>query len=71
MGIKNKVNVYDEDALMTDLESVSTFPRGTSITHRKIEEEPTYNLAIIIPAYNVEDYIDDCLVSVLNQKTKY
>ena len=34
-----------------------------------ISEE--YDLQIIIPAYNVEKYIEECLDSVFNQKTKY
>ena len=27
------------------------------------------DLQIVIPAYNVEDYLEDCMESVLNQKT--
>ena len=33
--------------------------------------EYIYDLQIIIPAYNVEHYISNCLDSVLSQKTKY
>lgn len=33
--------------------------------------EYIYDLQIIIPAYNVENYISSCLESVLRQKTKY
>jgi len=29
------------------------------------------DVSIIIPAYNVEEYIEQCLESVINQKTKY
>lgn len=33
--------------------------------------ELLYDLHIIIPAYNVEKYIEDCINSILEQKTKY
>lgn len=35
------------------------------------DEEDMVDLSIIIPAYNVEKYIRNCLQSVLKQKTKY
>lgn len=41
---------------------------GTSaLVKRGISEERKYNLAIIIPCYNCEKYIDDCLNSIINQ----
>lgn len=33
--------------------------------------DPVCDLQIIIPAYNVEKYLDECMQSVLGQKTKY
>lgn len=33
--------------------------------------DPSVQLSVIIPAYNVEEYINECLSTVLNQKTKY
>lgn len=33
--------------------------------------DPQYDLQIIIPAYNVEKYVAQCLESALQQKTKY
>lgn len=34
-------------------------------------EISNYNLTIIVPVYNVEKYIGECIESLLNQKTKY
>lgn len=34
-------------------------------------ESSNYNLTIIVPVYNVEKYIGECIESLLNQKTKY
>lgn len=34
-------------------------------------EKIIYNLSIIIPVYNVERFIEECLDSVVNQKTKF
>lgn len=42
----------------------------TYIAENKIVSEE-YDLQIIIPAYNVEKYIEECVDSVLNQKTNY
>lgn len=44
---------------------------GGCITLNKISENPQYDLQIIIPCYNVEKYVEECLDSVLNQKTRY
>lgn len=45
-------------------------PNGNSLTLNKIEKIK-YDLKIIIPAYNSELYIEECLQSILKQKTKY
>ena len=45
-------------------------PLGKCYTKNQINE-PIYDLKIIIPAYNVEQYIDDCLSSILSQETDY
>lgn len=39
--------------------------------HRKNELNPIYDLMIIVPAYNVERYIEKCIDSLLNQRTNY
>mgnify|MGYP001622870082 CR=1 FL=1 len=37
----------------------------------RLFQERIYDLTIIIPVYNVEAYIEECLMSIINQKTKY
>ncbi len=48
----------------------SPIPIGTSAAENKLLT-PEYDLQIIVPAYNVERYIDACMESILFQKTKY
>lgn len=52
------------------LEAFSPDPVGCAHVQNRILE-PECDLTIIIPAYNVETYIEECLNSVVNQKTKY
>lgn len=42
-----------------------------NISDDRLLQERIYDLTIIIPVYNVEEYIEECLVSIINQKTKY
>ncbi len=44
---------------------------GSSICENDLSHKEDYDLEIIIPAYNVENYIDQCLQSVLDQQSKY
>ena len=64
--IKDEKNNYEEI-----LEDYSPRPEEkTYFGKNKIVSEE-YDLQIIIPAYNVEKYIEECIDSILNQKTKY
>lgn len=51
------------------LENYSARPQGTCYTENKIDLQ--YDVQIIIPAYNVEKYIRECLKSVFAQETQY
>lgn len=53
-----------------ELQAVA-IPHGTTALTRNVIDESEYNLSIIVPAYNAEKWIDDCLNSILSQKTKY
>ncbi len=52
------------------LEAFSPRPTGSALTENTLVT-PTCDLQIIIPAYNVEEYLATCLDSVLSQQTKY
>lgn len=41
------------------------------IENNTVFENPKYDLQIVVPVYNVEKYLEDCLNSIVNQKTKY
>lgn len=45
-------------------------PAGTAAAHNRLLP-PECDLQIVIPAYNVEQYLAECMDSVLSQKTKY
>lgn len=51
------------------LESFSPNPGSSCIERKKFGSE--YDLEVIIPAYNVEKYIQQCLDSVISQKTNF
>ncbi len=53
------------------LSNFSPNPNTSALSDNEAITPFSYDLQIIIPAYNVEAYIKECLDSVLNQKTKY
>lgn len=57
---------------LKQLEQANPFPNGSSIANieRKALKEQV-DLDIIVPAYNVKNYIEQCIDSLLNQKTNY
>lgn len=52
------------------LETCWRKPESTAFAANALPE-CTCDLQIVIPAYNVEDYLESCMESVLGQKTKY
>lgn len=54
------------------LESTSPKPIGTAIIQRDDgwNQDEKYDLQIIIPAYNAEEYIEECINSLLIQETE-
>ncbi|MBQ8619649.1 MAG: glycosyltransferase family 2 protein [Clostridia bacterium] len=64
-----KVNIPSEGA-RAYLCQVAPAPDSTAFTHNQIGPKD-YDLTIIIPAYNAEKWIKQCLDSILTQETKY
>lgn len=46
-------------------------PKETEIFQHNSIHKADYDLQIVVPVYNVEKYLEKCIESVLNQKTKY
>ena len=64
------IRTYLNDSAARDiLTQFRTCPKGSCFANNVIDAKS--DLQIIIPAYNVEKYIGECLKSVLCQKTKY
>lgn len=45
--------------------------RNASVVNKNKFHKVKYDLQIIVPVYNVEQYVEKCLDSILSQKTKY
>ena len=53
------------------LHTLSKREKSGCIADKLYENRKEYDLDLIVPVYNVKDYLAQCLDSVLNQKTKY
>lgn len=53
------------------LSGFSPNPATSCICENLISENPAYDLQIIVPVYNTEKYLEECLESILSQQTKY
>lgn len=61
---------YQESVLL--LQSYHPDHGGSAIRHDSLPiTDHNWMLDIIVPAYNVEKYIDECIGSILRQKTRY
>ncbi|SFD57167.1 Glycosyl transferase family 2 [Sharpea azabuensis] len=64
--IRSHMTSYEASEL---LHAYSPCPQGSCVGNNELKI--SYDLQIIIPAYNVEKFIEECLNSVKSQKTKY
>ena len=67
--LKKTLDINYKDARKKIME-LSNKPNKNYICNKRSIDK-NIDLSIIIPAYNVSEYIDECLQSVINQKTKY
>lgn len=63
-----KISVKQSEEI---LEAFSKKPNGKSIRKNNLHKPFEYDLQIIVPAYNVENYLRPCIESILSQKTQY
>ena len=63
---RTKLSAEDARAALTDWHPC---PPGTCVAENAVELD--YDLQIVVPAYNVEKYIGDCLRSIAAQVTHY
>lgn len=47
------------------------YPQKTPIFNQKVNYKPEYDLMIIVPVYNTETYLNECIESLIKQKTNY
>lgn len=64
---KSKMKVKEADSI---LHSFHQMPESSSLTENKIGEL-NYDLTVIVPVYNGEKWVEQCIDSVLDQKTEY
>lgn len=71
LPFKSRVISINPEESLAKLNSV--WPRKEVVVdvHNEIPSSPTKDLTIIIPIYNVEKYLEECLNSIISQKTKY
>ncbi len=53
------------------LNAFSPDPDNSALCENRVCENPKYDLQIIVPVYNTEKYIGECLDSIINQKTVF
>lgn len=53
------------------LQTIHEDPKSSALCENIIVKPGKYDLLVIIPVYKVEHFLDDCLQSVLLQKSKY
>lgn len=69
---KNKCNKFSQEEISNAIKKLNSFHQdvhSSCLTNNTIQKK--YDLQIIVPVYNVERFIVDCIESVLNQQTKY
>ena len=69
--LKNRQSKILADEGLNNLHQQLIDGGGSCIADKRDKISIEYDLQIIVPVYNVEKYLDDCLQSIVNQKTKY
>lgn len=70
MKTVKKEEELTEESATSALMCADPKPTGGSITNRLIKNK-IYDLEVIVPVYNNEKYVEECLNSVISQKNEY
>lgn len=69
-GIPTTLPSYDESLAI--LEKASSRPdSGLDVKKRNWPATPLFDISVIVPCYNSEEFIVDCIQSILHQQTHY
>ena len=72
-----RINAVNAEPLACDVDALDELsdihPRSSSpfVPDYRVGGASDYDLSLIVPCYNVEDYIDECLTSIFGQETHY
>lgn len=66
----SRISSMNEQQAMKMITSCSVKPAGTCFAQNQLADIRC-DLQIVVPAYNVEQYLQSCMESILSQKTKY
>lgn len=61
---------YKEPQALAKLRALHEDSQGSCLLEKPLRQ-PAYDVAIIVPCYNVEAYVADCIASILQQQTRY
>lgn len=67
LEIKSDMTEDESVHLLTELKKPSDYPQFSQSVNLNLK----YDLMIVVPVYNVEKYLRQCIESLLHQKTKY
>lgn len=70
MFCRSDYSYVSQEEARENIESISKKPEESTACSNIIVDEGM-DLSIIVPAYNVEKYIEECVLSIINQKTQY